>query len=330
MPISGPIPPDGTMRLHVPPDQGGTRLDRFLANTLGTGRRAVARIAALVRVDGRRAAMGKVLAGGEEVTLSITAAVSPQHAPLGHSAPIDAAIVVAVKPDVVVLGKPAGIPTVTHALGRQPTLASELARTMPECASIGRPGESGIVHRLDTETSGVVLAARTVAAYHYLREQFRRHAVEKTYLALVWGTIDRPLSIDLPIGQHRKSRRRVQAILRPTVATRYTVLDAATRIDPVRSLPGMTLVRATTRTGRRHQVRVHLAAAGHPLVGDRLYGDPEQDTRMPESIVGLGHWLHAAAVSWQPDGEGERIVVEVPPPREWNERLEGLARRARR
>src|SRR5262249_4624135 len=163
-----------------------------------------------------------------------------------------------------------------------------------------------------------------------LREQFHRHEIEKTYLALVWGTVTKPFPVDLPIGQHHKSRRRVQAIAEPGRARRYTSRTASTWVEPVGAIGPASLVRATTRTGARHQVRVHLAAAGHPLVGDRLYGDQRRDLRFGFTARHPGHWLHAAVLRWAAPQSGRTEAAELPMPADWNApiaTLRGLAKR---
>jgi 23S rRNA pseudouridine1911/1915/1917 synthase len=305
----------------------GMRLDRFLAGQLGSGRRSIARLTGAVWVDGRRAAMGRIVAAGEEVTVELPRA--PSEGSTSRAA-IAERIVVAVKPEVVVLDKPRGLPTVSFTFDRKATLASELAARFPECAAIGSRGESGIAHRLDVETSGLVLAARSEAAYRALREQFHRHEIEKTYLALVWGTVTEPFAVDLPIGQHHKSQRRVQAIAEPGRARRYTSRAASTWVEPVGAIGPASLVRATTRTGARHQVRVHLAAAGHPLVGDRLYGDQSRDLRSGFTARHPGHWLHAAVLRWSAPQSGCTEAAELPMPADWNApiaTLRGLAKR---
>jgi len=292
----------------------GTRLDRFLAGRLSSGRRAVARLAGSVRVDGRRAALGRTVAAGEEVTVDLDPAVSPT--PTGREG-IAEGIVVAAGPLLVLLDKPRGLPTVSLAFDRKPTLASELAARFPECATIGSREECGIVHRLDAETSGLVLAARSDAAYRALREQFRRHEIEKGYLALVWGRVTKPFAVDRAIGQHKKSRRRVQAIDDPGRARRYAHRPASTWIEPVGAIGPASLVRATTRTGARHQVRVHLASAGHPLVGDRLYGDARRDLGSGLAAHHAGHWLHAAMLRWTAPESGRAEAAELALPADW-------------
>lgn len=291
-------------RLVVDEAQAGSRLDAYLASALGLGRAAAARLAGRVRLNGRRAPKGRTVQAGDQILLPGPQTASSQ---VPH--------LLANDPDVLVLSKPSGLPSVALLGSGTPAVASWVATTHPECASVGRPGEAGVVHRLDTGTSGVLLVARSAQAYASLREQFDRHAVEKAYLAVVAGHLDHSLEIDVAIGQHKKSRTRVRALEHP--ARRYSVQPAETQVRPLRQIGAFTLVEALTSTGARHQVRVHLAHVGHPLVGDVTYGGPRVD--------GVGYaLLHAARVSWTSPSSGEPRVAEDPLPDSWGPRL-GLA-----
>ena len=291
-------------RLVVDEAQAGSRLDAYLASALGLGRAAAARLVGRVRLNGRRAPKGRTVQAGDEILLPGPQTVSSA---MPH--------LLAHDPDVLVLSKPSGLPSVALVGSEAPAVASWIARTHPECASVGRPGEAGVVHRLDTGTSGVLLVARSALAYASLRDQFDRHAVEKTYIAVVAGHLDRPLEIDVAIGQHKKSRTRVRALEHP--GRRYSVQQAETRVRPVRQIGAFTLVEATTSTGARHQIRVHLAHAGHPLVGDGTYGGP--------SVHGVDYaLLHASQVAWTNPSSGQPEVAEDPLPEAWGPLL-GLA-----
>lgn len=270
--------------------EAGRRLDVLLAEILGVPRRVAARLAARVRVNSRPGRKGLRVLAGEEIEIPETPA--PRPAP-------DVAIV-RETPHLLVVAKPPGVASVSVAGSDAPTVAAWLAERFPECASVGAPGESGLVHRLDRDTSGLLLAARRADAYEALRRQFRRHEVLKTYLAVVSGRLERAQAIDLPLGRLGPSRMQV---VRPGGAA----VTARTEVAPLRVLAHATVVRARTRTGVRHQVRVHLAAIGHPLIGDARYGGPP--------IEG-GHRLHACALCWRgPAGEFERACL--PPPAEW-------------
>ncbi len=288
-------------RIVVDDADRAMRLDAFLAKRLGVGRRAAARWAERARVNGRRAAKSRVLEAGDVVELPAPAVA---RAPAGVAEPH----VVCEDADLLVVAKPSGLPTVAVGGSAQPSLASWLARSHPELARVGREGESGIAHRLDNDTSGLLLVGRSARAHAELREGFRRHLIEKTYLAVVEGRLAEPIRIDAPIGQHRKSRTRVRA-LAPGDHPRYDVTPAETTVTPLHALPGATVVRARTRTGARHQIRVHLAHVGHPLAGDRRYGGTTAADHP-------SYLLHAAAVAWQPEG-GPARSFELHPPDGW-------------
>lgn len=292
--------------------EGGLRLDAWLAGTLGIGRRAAIRLASSARVNGRRVAKSHLVAAGDEVRLD---AGAREHAESGLEP-----VLLETAGDLLVLSKPAGLASVALSGQPGPSVARWLERMRPECAGIGRPGEAGLVHRLDGDTSGLLLAARTPQTYDALRLQFRLHQVEKTYRAVVEGCLERSIEVDAAIGQHRKSRTRVRA-LRPGDHPRYAVTPAETRITPVRAIGAFTLVEARTRTGARHQVRAHLAHAGHPLVGDRRYGG--------ESVPGIDRFLlHAASLSWLDPGSEEGREAGCEPPAGWQEAVKVLRRSA--
>ena len=309
--MTTPAPHDapGTT-LVVPAEDAGRRLDDFLADALAVGRRAAVRLASRVRVNGRHARKGDRLQGGDVLTVPPTDAAT--------DLPADASVAVLREtPDVVVLDKAAGLPTVALRGAGGDSLAARIAARFPECAAVGEPGECGLVHRLDTGTSGLLLAARTSAAYAALRTQFRTHAVTKEYLALVAGRLEHAERIDAPIGQHRASLRRMRAIAAPDAARRYAARDACTDVVPERILREATVVRARTSTGARHQIRVHLASVGHPLLGDPLYGDSGRGGDD-------GFLLHASRLEWTDPATGLRTADEAPLPAAWQERLARL------
>ena len=291
--------------MRVGAAEDGLRLDTFLARRLGVGRRTAARLATHARVNGRPAAKGRLLASGDSVSVTLPAVpADPARTP---------PTLVAVEGSVVILAKPPGLATVTIAGRLVPSVARWLAAQRPECAPIGRPGEAGLVHRLDTGTSGILLAARNASAYATLRNDFRHHRIEKSYLAVVWGAIEAARTIDAPIGQHRKSRTGVRA-LPAGPHPRYAVTPAETRVVPIAPIGPATLVEATTRTGARHQIRAHLAHIGHPLVADARYGG--------DRTPGLGAFLlHATQLRWRDPDTGQALCHRCDPPRGWSQAL---------
>lgn len=296
------------LRLTAAAEDGGRRLDELLAEALGVGRRAAARFAERARVNGRRAAKGQRLRAGDTIEVEADA---------GHLAAQDLDVVRQTA-DLLVLAKPAGLPTVALCGIRGDSLARRVALRFPECAAVGPVGESGLVHRLDTGTSGLLLAARTQEAYDELRSQFRSHAVEKAYLALVRGTPQSSLRINAPIGQHRHSRRRLRALEAGAARARYAARAAATQVQRLRTLDGLALVRATTTTGIRHQIRVHLSSVGHPLLNDPLYDRGRPVPEIP------GFLLHASELRWREPSTGEAASAALDPPPAWGAILERL------
>ena len=215
---------------------------------------------------------------------------------------------------ILVLDKPPGRPG--HALrpGDRGTVANFLAARYPETRDASEdPLEHGLAHRLDTETSGVLLVARTREIWKELRDRFRRREVTKRYVALVIGNVDAPGEIDRPIAPHPRSRRRVRVV--PPGETVPTGARAAvTRYRPIARYAGATLLEIGMPTGVMHQIRAHLASIGHPVAGDRLYGAPA-DERIPR------HLLHAASIALRHPATGEPLHVESPLPEDFRAAL---------
>lgn len=278
--------------------ESGRRLDIFLAAHLPaiTRREIVEWIAArYAQVNGRVSTKGAAVHSGDTVTLrsSLTLLPNPQ-LPIQILWADDA---------IVVVNKPSGIPSVALRHDETDTVANFLLAHFPEVTAISpRPLEAGIVHRLDTATSGLLLAVRTTQAYSALREQFTKRAVEKQYLALVHGLLQ-------PSGERR-------SVLRP-IGTRGQRMrevitgkgqEAHTFYAPATHFSQHTLLRVTIFTGVRHQIRVHLATLGHPIVGDDLYGKQREAGRL---------CLHAETLSFLHPRTGKRVYFTCPPPEDF-------------
>lgn len=304
-----------TRELTVASPDEGARLDVFLRDRVGgLGRAAVRRLIEEGRVtlDARRASGRERVRAGQRVVVrgELSAAAQPD-----PSAPLellyeDAACVVA--------NKPAGMPSHPLVPGELGTLASALVARFPEMANFGYAArEPGIVHRLDTGTSGLVLAARTPAAFAALRAQLEAGAIDKRYLALCAGVPDDAL-VGVPLRAAlaaRGPRVHVQLDAELVREGAQPIATEITRVIASDAHGAFSLVEVKAERARRHQVRAHLAALGHPLAGDALYGGP--------SVAKLAHhFLHAAVLAFVTPATGATIRVEAPLPSELRAVLE--------
>ena len=217
---------------------------------------------------------------------------------------------------LIVVDKPAGL-TVHPAPGHPDgTLVNALLALVPDLPGIGGVERPGIVHRLDKDTSGLIVVAKTDAAHRSLSRQMKERSVDKSYVALAAGTLRKTEGeVDAPIGRHPQQRKKMAVVDGGRAAlTRYKVAE---RFDGPRGR--FTLVEAHPVTGRTHQIRVHLAYIGHPLVGDPVYG--RRSPLVPR------HFLHAARLEIaMPPGETERKTFESPLPDDLSDALSELRR----
>jgi 23S rRNA pseudouridine1911/1915/1917 synthase len=297
----------------VGPEDAGERLDRHVAARLDTPRNQVQRWIqdGLVRVAGREAKASYPVAEGDAI------GCAPPERADDRVQPEEGELRVLYEDaDLVVLDKPAGL-TVHPGAGRTTgTLAHRLLARYPEMAGVGGPGRPGIVHRLDQGTSGVLVVARTPAAYHRLTRAFAAREVDKRYLAIVYGE-PKPSSgiIDAPIGRHatRRKEMTVRRDGRPA-RTGYRVLAARN---------GISLVELDLATGRTHQIRVHLKHLGNPLVGDPVYGEARWKG-LPKPLQPLlRDFPRPALHAWRLGFEGREL--EAPVPADLRELWEGAA-----
>jgi 23S rRNA pseudouridine1911/1915/1917 synthase len=272
------------------------RIDKILAKHFpDAGRRALAVLfdEGAVRVRGKRAKKGDRVAIGDEIELAHAPPTGDALRPLPD--PGVALVVVVERPELVVVAKPAGVPSQPLRAGELGTIANALAARWPECAAIGDDvRDGGLVHRLDVGTSGLLVAARTPEAYRALRDAFHTGQVGKAYLALCNG---RPVSreCDAPLAQ-RGDHVRVD----------YTDgLAAHTELVVERATATHSLVRCRATTGRMHQVRAHLAHVGAPIAGDALYGGAPVPGH-------TGFFLHASSLRL-PLAD-EMLAIEAPVP----------------
>lgn len=289
------------------------RLDQFLAGRTQLSRHAARRLIeeGQVRVDGRVARKpGLMLGPGQRVGLS-TAPQDPRKTPPvpQRELPLE---VLYEDGDVVVVNKPAGWPTHPLRPGERGTLASALVARYPECvASNPEAREGGLCQRLDLYTSGAIVASRNAPAFAAMRAHLRQGQVEKEYLALVAGVAEaETLEVSLPIlpapGPFR--HRRLVTATTPEQVYHPDALDAQTRFVVLARGKHHTLLRAEAKTGRRHQVRAHLAYLGLPLVGDSLYGAP------PFEELAEGYFLHASRIRFPAISKPGTVDITAPLP----------------
>lgn len=303
---------------RVPAALAGERLDRVVALLADVSRAAATAVIAAggVRVDGAGAAPGEGKARLEEGTL---VEIDPDALPRPTPPAADAAVVfdvVHADDAVVVVDKPAGLVVHPGAGNPNGTLVNGLLDRFPDLRAIGAdPQRPGIVHRLDAGSSGLLVVARTDEARAGLVEQFSAHTAGRRYDAVVWGHPNAPHGIiDAPIGRDPADPLRMAVVVGGKPArTEYRVVET---FDRPAELARLAL---RLETGRTHQIRVHLGAIGHPLLGDPTYGDRR-------TTFGLGRpFLHAAELSFDHPVTGQRLTFESPLPPDLTEFLDATS-----
>ena len=302
---------------QVPADRDGQRLDHFLVSMLPE--RSRSQIQRLI--TGGHVSLGRkepksnlALKTGDQLTVEV-----PESTPTSIEAealPVD---VLHEDGDLIVINKPAGMvvhPGAGHASG---TLVNALLHHVDDLSGIGGELRPGIVHRLDRGTSGVIVVAKNDRAHQELSRQFHDREVEKEYIALVWGAVQAGRRIDAAIGRDPVHRERMSARSKHA-------RDAVTRITRAYTWKGLSLVHVAIHTGRTHQIRVHLSAIGHAVVGDALYGGVHRrvagDIR---SVQRLDRpFLHAWRLAFTHPTGGRRLEFTAPLPVELLSVLEDL------
>jgi 23S rRNA pseudouridine1911/1915/1917 synthase len=292
-------------RIEIVVSQAGDRLDRFLGERVpGLSRSAAQRLVeqGMVTVNQAVSKASYKLRVGDAVAIRLVREETAQPAP----EPIRLDIVYEDQA-LLVVDKPAGMvvhPAPGHTGG---TLVNALLAHCPELAG-GEEGRPGIVHRLDRETSGLIVVAKDEGARRALQRQFQERQVLKTYLALVHGHLQPAWGrIEAPLGRDPAHRQRIAVLEggRPAV-TEYRVMEHLEQ--PGLSAGLLTLLQALPLTGRTHQIRVHLASIGHPVVGDTIYG------RRRGSLSLARHFLHAWRLGFDHPITGQRLAFEAPLP----------------
>lgn len=301
-------------RFVVPPELAGRPLDGTLKTlaglTWGDARKLIQRgkikVAGVVTIDGERR-----LRAGDVIELNPSA---PRRAAAAVS--LDRSRLVYVDPQVVVVDKPAGISTVPYEDGERGTLDQLVAALLPKTRGKGPPASLGVVQRLDKETSGLLVFARTFAAKKMLGAQLRAHTVHRRYLALAHGVLQKG-TFRSHIAQNRGDGLRG--------ASRFGREGqlSVTHVEPVRTFDDATLVACRLETGRTHQIRIHLAEAGHPIIGERVYIRDYEGPLLPAPRP----MLHAAELGFVHPVHQTLMKFEAPLPADFEAMLARFIRR---
>jgi 23S rRNA pseudouridine1911/1915/1917 synthase len=310
-----------TLALAVAPPEAGDRLDQFLAQALGWSR---ARLQKLVKSQ-------RVLVNGEPRPASYrvregdTLVVSVPPPQPSYLAPEALPLTILFEDrDLLVVNKPAHLVVHPGAGHRAGTLLNALVHHCPDLKDIGEVSRPGLVHRLDKDTSGLIVVAKTSLAHAALVAQFQAHAITKRYRALVWGRLpDLQGEIDREVGRHPTARRKMSVHARRGKR-------AITFWQVIQEFPGpLTLVELTPQTGRTHQLRVHLASMGHPVLGDATYGGGVSRLTGHPGLNGLKplvhrQLLHAWRLGLTHPRTGEGLTWEAPLPEDFQAVMDKL------
>jgi 23S rRNA pseudouridine1911/1915/1917 synthase len=289
------------MVIIVQPEHDGLRLDRVLASEIpGQSRSQIQRLieeghVVVPRVKAVKA--NTAVRDGDVVTITLPEPAAAE--PVPEDLPLD---IVFQDADIIVVNKPAGMVVHPGAGNVTGTLVNALLHHVTDLSGIGGELRPGIVHRLDKGTSGVMVVAKNDAAHQELSRQFHDREVEKQYVALVWGLVQQRKRIDMPIGRDPVHREKISTRAR-------RARSAVTRVTWARHIPGLSLLRIAIHTGRTHQIRVHLNAIGHPIVGDALYGGLHR--RVPNHLRPVLRltrpFLHAERLAFSHPRSGEHV-----------------------
>ncbi len=299
-------PLEETQTYDVQEEQIGQRLDRFLAPLLSSlSRTNIQQLIAeeAVLVKGKASKPGYALRRGDTITIVRSTLVLPPTNATAHELPLD---ILYEDQDLLVLNKAPGMVVHPGPGHSDDTLVNALLARYPELQGVGDDGRPGIVHRLDKDTSGLIIIARNSRTLTALMEQMQGHTIIKRYLALVEGDVAHDQgSIDAPIGRDTRNRQQMTVTNRDSreARTHFRVLQRFTR---------HTLLLLQLETGRTHQIRVHLKAIGHPVVGDPVYGSGN----VPKGFTLNRQFLHAYQLQFDHPITGKLVEIEAPLPKD--------------
>ena len=296
------------MILEVSEKEAGMRLDAFIASVSELSRSAAARLieSGEVTVNGKAAEKKRALAVGEVVEITLPEPEECRAMP--EDIPLD---VVYEDSDIIVINKPQGMVVHPAPGNYSGTLVNALLfRCRDSLSGIGGVMRPGIVHRIDKDTSGLLVVAKNDFAHAALSEELKYHGIEREYHALVKGGFGEDSGrIDLPIGRHPVDRKKM-AVLKGSDSAR----DAVTHYEVLARFGGVSYLRLRLETGRTHQIRVHMSYTGHPLLGDEVYGQSKTPFEKRHAPLLAGQALHARRLSLTHPRTGERMEFECPLP----------------
>ena len=304
------------MKLQAGPDDRGLRLDVFLAQRMENLTRSQIQVlnrSGAIRIGGSQEKAGYRIRGGENIEVDLhalsAAPISAEQVPLQIHFEDS---------DLAVIEKPAGMVVHPGSNTAGGTIANALVFHFKNLSDVGGGGRPGIVHRLDKKTSGLLMVAKNNFAHVKLSQAFQARKIQKTYLALVHGMPKRDVAtIDLTVGRHPTVRTKMAAG-RPSgrkAHTEYKVLE---------SFRGFSLLEVKITTGRTHQIRVHLSALGHPVVGDDVYGERTYKEFVKKFGEFHRYFLHAARLLFEHPVTGKPMEFHSPLPAELQKLLNGI------
>ena len=299
---------EGTVLLTVTSDEAGERVDVYLSDKLGITRSASQKLltdGAASFADGSPLKKNARVCAGDEFAVTIPDAAPPTAEP--EDIPLD---VVYEDGDIIVVNKPQGMvvhPAPGHDTG---TLVSALLfRCGDSLSGINGVLRPGIIHRIDKDTSGLICSAKNDRAHVSLSEQLKDHSMRRTYRAIVVGGLPQDSgTVDAPIDRNRTDRKKM------AVVRRGEGREAVTHYSVISRLPGFTYAEMKLETGRTHQIRVHMASIGHPVLGDHVYGGGSTQFEKKHPSLFAGQCLHAAELELTHPSTGERMTFFAPLP----------------